>query len=418
MHRQSITQGLRVERPLLRLPIVLLIDDAAPGVHVYHRHFRDVHKEPTVTKDGRPLLEMIPAGFLDRFIEVVRRRGIKGKLSVVPNPGGDGPVDGEVKGVPREELREWLRSVRVELAGFMDLCPEMITHNLTVDLETGGFLPLSEHDWSQTQTEETLTPYIARALTILRAAGLRPTGVTSPWSFAEAVEADYVRAIRAAMQQVMGLRKSWYFLRVGGPDTRPEVMLYEPDRGACVVSLTPCGIPDFLWQSIDTPATDDAYVSSLADFALTDDGATGAFLESERTSGWLIWYTHWQSLFSNGTESGLRALDLAGERVSRLLGERALWMTAVEAMDYAAAAHGLEVVMDRAADGTVSVTASSPFGSRDLTFSLPCPEPPAAVTVNGELLAKAPENSSILQPMSWFHHDERLYVAADLEGKG
>ena len=47
-----------------RTPISLLVDDAAPLVNVYRCHIIDVHKEPPLTKDGRPLPEEIPTGLL------------------------------------------------------------------------------------------------------------------------------------------------------------------------------------------------------------------------------------------------------------------------------------------------------------------------------------------------------------------
>jgi hypothetical protein len=37
-----------------RIPPVLLVDDACPLVHIYRTH-RDLHSQPPLTDDGRPL---------------------------------------------------------------------------------------------------------------------------------------------------------------------------------------------------------------------------------------------------------------------------------------------------------------------------------------------------------------------------
>ena len=56
-------------------PITLLVDDSCPLVHVYRYHWKDVHHRTPQTEAGRPLLDMIPNSFLDRFCDVVERRG-------------------------------------------------------------------------------------------------------------------------------------------------------------------------------------------------------------------------------------------------------------------------------------------------------------------------------------------------------
>ena len=46
--------------------------------------------------------------------------------------------------------------------------------------------------------------------------------------------------------------------------------------------------------------------------------------------GWPVLLTHWQSLLSNGLETGLRALDEVGRRIHDSLGDRVLWSTCSE----------------------------------------------------------------------------------------
>jgi hypothetical protein len=313
-----------------RTPIVFIVDDPAPIAHVYRCHAVDVHKGPAVTRDGRPLLEDIPNDVLAHFADVIQRWGIRGKYSIVPGLGGRGDLVHGIDGGRVEEIRAWLDLARERVAPQMDFCPEMITHNLTVDLEKGGFLPLSEVEWSFSQTTETLTPYITRALEMLTAAGIEATGVTSPWDFGSKVEPAYQRAIVAAMKGVYGKDRCWYFLHMRGPEARPELVISEPPTQ--LVSI-PCTMNDFLWQTIDSPRTDRDYVLAIADQFLTTDGKGGAIRDSLTAGGWPILVTHWQSLFSNGLETGIAVLDEVGRRIQTLLADEVVWCSASEAME-------------------------------------------------------------------------------------
>ena len=315
-------------------PIALLIDDSCPLIHVYRFHWEDVHKNKPLTNDGRRLTDLVPNSFLDRFCEVIERRGIKGKLTILPSPGGCGDV---VRGVippltrrdgikvEREEewaklTQEWMNTVKRRLSAYFDFSPEMITHNLTLDLRTGGFIDQGEADWSQTQNRETLTPYIERALRILKEAGVTCTGVTSPWDFASKVEGEYIPSIIEAMRRVYGSTLSWYFLHFSGDraDARPWVA---HGNGSTLVSI-PATVNDYCWQTIDSPRTDDEFVNSAVNSIMT---RTKSLLQG---GGWPIWVTHWQSLWSNGLETGMKILDEAARAVDEELNVN--WMKCME----------------------------------------------------------------------------------------
>src|SRR5690349_12270767 len=70
--RSGLAWSWRIEVPT---PITLLVDDGCPLVHVYRHHWEDVHHKRPETRDGRPLEDLIPNAFLDRFCDVVERRG-------------------------------------------------------------------------------------------------------------------------------------------------------------------------------------------------------------------------------------------------------------------------------------------------------------------------------------------------------
>jgi hypothetical protein len=314
------------------VPITLLVDDPCPIVHVYREHTVNVHHRTPVTRDGRPLERWVPNEFLDRFCDVVDAQGMAGKFSVVPAPGGKGDV---VRGIALEDgfdaavTRDWLDTARRRLSARFDFCPEMITHDLAVDLATGQLLDVGENEWSQTQDRTALTPYVTRALDLLRQAGIDCTGVTSPWVFGRSVEGEYQAAIIAAQRAVYGRDVSWYFLHMlqDRPATRPWVAVADgPVRLVAVAST----VADVWWATIDSPRTDAEWIAAIADEVLTPDGRGGAVRRVLDAGGWPVLLTHWQSLYSNGLETGLRALGEVGRRIRTALGDTVAWSTCSE----------------------------------------------------------------------------------------
>ncbi len=311
------------------IPITLLVDDSCPLVHVYRAHWADVHHRPPATDDGRPLLETVPNAFLDRFCDVAERRGLAGKLSIVPMPAGRGDIVRGIEGYDPRLTREWLDTAQRRLADRFDFCPEGLTHNLTVDLATGGMLPEGESVWSQHQDRTALTPYLVRALELLQTAGVNATGITSCWVFGQQVEAEYIQSMVAALKAVYGRDLGWYYLHIWHryPDSRPYVAYAQGPTRLVAINST---VDDFFWACINNPRTDRAWVEEVADRLLTADGRAGAIRTVLDAGGWPILMTHWQSLFANGLETGLAVLDLLGERVSRALAGEVQWTSCLE----------------------------------------------------------------------------------------
>jgi hypothetical protein len=190
----------------------------------------------------------------------------------------------------------------------------------------------TELDWSRKQDVRTLTPYITKALQLLKDAGVDATGVTSPWTFGDQVEAEYQQAIMAAQQAVWGRRLSWFFLHAYAdrPGTRPYIARVE-DSGVLVSIVA--NIDDHFWASLHNSRDDDAYAAQIADHYLTDDGHDGEILRVLDAGGWPTIVTHWQCLYGNGSKVGLRALDLLGERINRLLSDRVHWTSCLAAAE-------------------------------------------------------------------------------------
>jgi hypothetical protein len=312
-----------------RVPIALLVDDSCPLVHVYRYHWEDVHKKAPMTEDGRPLLDVIPNSFLDRFCDVVQRHAMAGKFSIVPAPAGLGDVVRGIEGFDPHLTRAWLTTAQTRLGPRFDFCPEGLTHNLAVDLKTGAFLAEGELEWSNSQNRTTLTPYLIRQLELLQTAGIDATGITSCWTFGQKVEAEYIVAMVAAQQAVHQRDFSWYFLHIWHrfPESRPYIAYAR--AGTTLVSINST-VDDFFWATINNPRTDQTYIESITDRLLTADGRAGGIRDVLQAGGWPILMNHWQSFFSNGLETGLAVLDLLGQRINTVLADEVEWMSCLE----------------------------------------------------------------------------------------
>ncbi|NLW49508.1 MAG: hypothetical protein GXY85_01515 [Candidatus Brocadiaceae bacterium] len=310
----------------MSLPISFIVDDPAPLVNVYWWHVAARSADGTaVLKSGEPVVRDVPVDFIRRFADVVERHGLRGKFSVLPVPAALGPITEGWPGCDRRGLQDWLSVARERIAPQFDITPEILTHARAVDLDTMDPLDENERDWASHQTHETLTPYIAKALQILKEAGLEATGVTSPWDFGREVEPDYRIAIRTAMKEVNGRDRAWYFLHTDTRTVEPRSEVVWRDGDAWLVSLwSRCD--DYLWNTMETARTDDACVRSVADRFLTDDGAGGRLAELLQAGEPIVFHSHWQSLFSNGRETGLRILDEVGRRIRQAWGDRVTWL--------------------------------------------------------------------------------------------
>lgn len=316
-----------------RLPISLIIDDPAPVVSVYYTHLGK-----TVTEDGRPLLEYVPNSLLDAFCDVVERNGIKGKYSVIPMPGNRGDIVNGIDNVDMALVKEWIDTVQKRLVPAFTVGPEMLTHNWAVDLATGKAMDLNERDWASTQDRTTLTPYITRALELLRDAGFDAFGVTSPWDFGIEVEDEYAAAISKAVYDVTGRKEAWYFLRGLRDTPNAKAWIQLEEEGRTLVAI-PATTFDRFWQTINCDDTSDAYVSYIADQLITADGKDGQIIRALEMNAWPIFIAHWQSLVSNGLGTGIRALDEVGKRIRMHLSDRVEWMSFEEIMHYTIAEH-------------------------------------------------------------------------------
>ena len=134
----------------MRRPISIIIDDPSPVISAFYEsgmfgtsNFPS-NKLRHETKDGRPLLKTFPNDFLYQFCDVIEKWGIKGKFAVVPMPGNKGDIVNGIPGADPDEVQEWMKVVKARVQPRLSIGPEMLSHNLTVDLESGKPLEMSE----------------------------------------------------------------------------------------------------------------------------------------------------------------------------------------------------------------------------------------------------------------------------------
>lgn len=313
---------------MMKIPVSLIVDDPAPIISVYYEHV-----SRRTTSDGRAIIPTFPNDFLDQFCDIVEKHGIKGKFTVIPMPGNKGDIVNGLEGVSREKLDEWLDTVKSRILPNFTVGPEMLSHHKAVDLATGEALSMNERDWASTQDRTTLTPYISKALQILKDAGFSPIGVTSPWDFGIEVEDEYEASISRAVQDICGSNEAWFFLRQlrNTPKARPWIALSEEGRTLVAIPGT---LKDSTWQTIDCPDVSEEYVSRVADEIITADGKEGEFVRTLASGGYPIILSHWQSLMSNGLRTGLRILDLIASRINLHYSDKVEWMSFEEIMRF------------------------------------------------------------------------------------
>ena len=314
----------------MSLPLTFIFDDPAPLINAYWWHVSESQESDHPTQaSGERIAAAIPVDFLRRFIDVASRWGVKGKFSVLPYPAGLGAITEGWAGCDERGLSTWLDLVRQHITPLMDITPEILTHAKTLELDSRTLLPENEREWSRHQTAATMTPYISYALEILNDADLEATGVTSPWDFGIDVESEYQLAIRDAMRQVNSRSNTWYFLHSENEKTDFHSRVVYRSDDIWQVSLY-SQVFDNLWNTMENRQSSDEYVAAVAGGYLSADGSTGRLAELFEAGTPMICCTHWQSLFSNGRHTGLRALDEVCRRIATLWGDEVEWMKCSE----------------------------------------------------------------------------------------
>lgn len=402
--------NITIEKPRLSIPASLIVDDPAPCINPFYYFRLQVDREGWQRHEPR-----IPLDFLRQFAEVCRARGIRGKFSVLPYPAGLGSILEGWEGCDRAELAAWIDLARAEIAPRFDITPEILTHTLALDLRTRALLPGPEHEWMAGRGRAELREYFGAALAILKAAGFAPAGITQPCSFGGS-RADYAEAALEAMRAIGGPPVTYYF--IDGcfdppPLPPPEVVLLDRARGEAVVSIIAyCNDPFWPTQHVT-----DARAEQVADALIDADGRAGRLADLAAAGEWLLFVCHWQTLYSDGSREGLKALDLAAERLARAHGPRLLWLTLGEVARYRAAAESCRIDARPTEDGW-AIEIDSAFDCPDFTIGVPLAEPVDRIVHTAEAVARPlapdPARDTLLGSNAWRQEGDRLSACFDL----
>jgi hypothetical protein len=317
------------ERQPGKTSISLIIDDGSPVDPMFYLH----------PGYETPLLP--PVEFYQHVADAIDRFELRGKMTVLPMPSCLGRLDQSVKLVPQQHLEKFLTIVRERIAPRFDITPEFLTHLDAYILKTGstkggsltggGYQHMFEDVWISGAPLEEIVEYFNLAFTILKNVGLDPTGMTSPWDSGIDVENKYAQAVSEAQWKTFDRKFAWYFLHTAdwGMPQQCSVTYESPERDRVVVSV-PANFPDVFW-SMDLPRDQrPRFISDNIDRVLSPDGRTGRIRQLIESGHPVTLLTHWQSLYTQGTELGLEGLIALMERIKKEFGSSVEWVSCSE----------------------------------------------------------------------------------------
>ncbi len=272
--------------------------------------------------------------------------GVRGKFTLIPCPAGHGRLDRAVRSYSASELAELLTVVRERIAPRMDLTPEVLTHTMALDTESGALLPHSETAWvshlAGSGQHDALVRYLRHGYTILRNVGLRPHGLTvggmsDPSGIANGklvYQGFHLAPLgRALLSVEQGFDRSVTdsFIWCGAPplgeaarDRRvPEIRFDDP---ACGRVFTPYAIDDIAFGTLHG----DADLASEIDRLISPDLERGTLVADAEAGKIISFVLHTQTLNSRNTGQGLTLAREVTRRLSQRYGKRLIWRTPSE----------------------------------------------------------------------------------------
>ena len=305
-----------------KIPFSLIIDDGAPIDPLFYE------------LPGYETPFLVPAKFTSKVADTFDRFDLRGKFTVIPMPSCLGRVDQSLKRVPQDHLLEFLKIMRERVAPRFDITPEFLTHLSSYDLKSGNYRRhMYEDTWITQAPKEEIAEYFSLAFQILKNVGLEATGITSPWVSGIDVEDKYAQSLADAQWNVFKRKLTWYFLYAASDSEKPyqcNVKYKNQDRGQIVVSV-PANAGDIFW-SMDLPDNKDRpkFIKDGIDRLVSPDGKTGRIRQLIESGYPVVIVTHWQSLYTQGTELGLEGISVLAERIKTVFGSTFEWVPCSE----------------------------------------------------------------------------------------
>ena len=305
-----------------KIPFSLIIDDGSPVDPLFYE------------LPGYETPFLVPARFTRRVADTFDRFDLQGKFTIIPMPSCLGRIDQSLKRVPQDHLLEFLKLMRERVYPRFDITPEFLTHLSSYDLKTGNYRRhMYEDTWITQAPKEEIVEYFTLAFQILKNVGIESTGITSPWVSGIDVEDKYAQALADAQWNIYKRKLTWYFLYAASDNENPfqcNVKYKNADRGQVVVSV-PANAGDIFW-SMDLPEKKDRpkFIKDGIDRLISPDGKTGRIRQLIDSGFPVVIVTHWQSLFTQGTELGLEGLTVLAERIKKVYGSTFEWVKCSE----------------------------------------------------------------------------------------
>lgn len=397
---------IKNELPCLKNPISLLIDDWSVGYIGEGKGTIEDTKFEKCYEFAKDLVKLCALG-------------VRGKLTLLPyvtKPEGDtyrvlGRIDEGIEGIPSQKLLEVLSLVKGELMKYFDITPEILTHTLALDIETGTLINESEWEWSNKQDLKTLTKYIAHGLRILKNVGIVASGITCPCDFGKEVEGILAKAVLDAEKIVNNITLTWYFLhvqskRIGwdGSSVNPRLMYLNEENKEAVVSII-SGSAEYINQKTIDSIGPDPY--RLADQWITVDGEKGRLAELLKNKAYIIFHIHWYNSHGRDNKVGFLALKELTSRIRNVWADKVLWMKCSEVARYFAASKTWRTSV--AGD---KIILSSPFDCPLFTISFATNKEVKCIKVDGKKLKK--KEKPPLEKYSWTLLEDRVYACFKL----
>ena len=417
--RPSQDPDIQVLNPCNRVPVGIIIDDSTCLVNLnrftmpqfdlafdganqaYHKPWREWPAE-------------IPDGFIRKFAEWSAAHGVKGKFSIVPYPACVGRLDRFLPGWSQRDLAESLELIRSAMMPHYDIHPEMVTHTRVIDLKTGQPYPdhslafMENWDWTKGRSADELAAYVAYALDILKNAGLKCEGVTSPGGFGAGALPEYSRGVGEAVRTVFKVEIPHYFREVidhGTESPAPRIEhaahLDGPDP-RCVVSIVAC--------TGDWTGGWDCVKPEGADRFITPDLQRGRMVEVIQRGEPALMLAHWTGVYWNGQELGFKIFQEVVQRLQARF-DNLIWMKLCELARYWAAKTLTRI--ERQGD---TVLLRAPFASPDFTISIPARDGavPALATTGAQAPLAEAANAGQLRSGTWIRQGRKMIVCFDL----
>jgi hypothetical protein len=206
------------------------------------------------------------------------------------------------------------------------------------------------------------------------------------------VKPEYIEALLEAQRLTGGPPTTWYFLNSTnkGLHVPPRLMDVRPETGQAVVSIESCTDPDFGRNTWTGGEVD-------LDQLISADGTHGRLADVIRAGGPAAFHTHWQTLYSKGTYSGLHALEEVARRIQKHFGDHVCWTRCSDLAQYTVAAETLRMTCTRVNSQTLVLNVGAPFACPDFTLSLRIDRPVKSVSVNSQPLALVSAGESLTE---------------------